>query len=137
MDDICSSINPEQEGRQLTEEIDALLNSGGFKVKDTSQDAFGACSYIRFVVAKSRVASLKQLTIPRLELQAAVLAVRLAKTIKDECRFQISKTKFFVDSQMVFFMDVQVVSAKFGEIQSLSDPSEWCYVLGTNNVAND
>ena len=54
---------------------------------DTSEDAFGACAYIHqkmkqntyevnFFAAKSRVAPLKQLTIPRLELQAAVLTSR-------------------------------------------------------------
>ena len=56
---------------------------------DASQAAFGACAYIRqktrdgkfdvkCITAKSRVAPLSQLTIPRLELQAAVLASRLA-----------------------------------------------------------
>ena len=62
---------------------------------DASRDAFGACSYLRwkkssgdyesrFMSAKSRVAPLKELTIPRLELQAAVLASRLYKTIIEE-----------------------------------------------------
>ena len=67
---------------------------------DASQEAFGACAYVRqktkqstyevnFVAAKSRVAPLKQLTIPRLELQAAV-ASRLAKTIVKECTIQFA-----------------------------------------------
>ncbi|XP_022799900.1 uncharacterized protein LOC111337801 [Stylophora pistillata] len=54
---------------------------------DASQHAFGACVYsrqkiseekyqVRLITAKSRVAPLKQLSIPRLELQAAVLASR-------------------------------------------------------------
>ena len=62
---------------------------------DASRLAFGACAYVRwqlsdgtfgvrFVAAKSRVAPLKELTIPRLELQSAVLASRLAKTILEE-----------------------------------------------------
>ncbi|XP_068720636.1 uncharacterized protein [Montipora capricornis] len=66
---------------------------------DASQEAFRACAYIRqktkqgtyevnFVAAKSRVAPLKQLTIPRLELQAAVLASRFAKTIVKEFTIQ-------------------------------------------------
>ena len=63
---------------------------------DASQDAFGTCTYIRqemkqntyevnFVAAKSRVAPLKQLTVPCLELQVAVLDSRLMKTIVTEC----------------------------------------------------
>ena len=59
---------------------------------DASQEAFGTCAYVRwvlhdgsygvrFVAAKSRIAPLKQITIPRLELQTAVLATRLGKTI--------------------------------------------------------
>ena len=76
---------------------------------DASREAFGACAYIRqktkqntyevkLVAAKSRVAPLKQLTIPRLELQAAVLASRLAKSIQEESRIQFKDVKFFTDS---------------------------------------
>ena len=71
---------------------------------DASQEAFGACAYIRqknkqktyevkFVVAKYRVAPLKQLTIPRLEFQAAVLASRLAKSIQEESRIEFEEVK--------------------------------------------
>ena len=59
---------------------------------DASKKAFGACAYFtwrtesneyvtRFIAAKSRVAPLKPLTIPRLELQAAVLPTRLSQSI--------------------------------------------------------
>ena len=55
---------------------------------DASKEAFGTCAYlrwevseksydVRFVAAKSRVAPLKELSIPRLELQAAVLVVQV------------------------------------------------------------
>ncbi|XP_014672985.1 PREDICTED: uncharacterized protein LOC106813368, partial [Priapulus caudatus] len=55
---------------------------------DASEDAFGAVAYmrwelndgsvgVRFMAAKSRVAPLRHLSIPRLELQAAVVASRL------------------------------------------------------------
>ena len=64
---------------------------------DSSRKAFRACAYIRwqiengkfeskFIAAKCRVAPLKELTIPRLELQSAVLASRLAKSILEESR---------------------------------------------------
>ena len=61
---------------------------------DASRKAFGACAYpkwnlndgkfgVPFVSAKSRVTPLKELIIPRLELQAAVIASRLGSTIID------------------------------------------------------
>ena len=76
---------------------------------DASQYAFGACAYsqlrvnddqyqVRLIAAKSRVAPLKQLSIPQLELQAAVLASRLAKTIQEESRMKFQAVKFFTDS---------------------------------------
>jgi hypothetical protein len=70
---------------------------------DASVEAFGACSYIRwkladggfgvrFIAAKSRVSPLKQLTIPRLELQGAVLASRLSKSILEETRLKFERS---------------------------------------------
>ncbi|KAK3739287.1 hypothetical protein QZH41_007134 [Actinostola sp. cb2023] len=71
-----------------------------------SQAAFGACAYtrwqisdgtfgVRFVAAKSRVAPIKALTIPRLELQAAVLASRLSRTIQEESKMMFQRVIFF------------------------------------------
>ena len=79
---------------------------------DASREAFGTCAYlrsedptgavnVRFVAAKSRVAPLKELTIPRLELQAAVLASRLCKTIEREVRIQLKESILFTDSAIV------------------------------------
>ncbi|CAB3988254.1 PREDICTED: uncharacterized protein LOC107356511 [Paramuricea clavata] len=101
-----------------------------------SIEAFGTCAYSRwplgdgtfgvtFIAAKSRVAPLKQLTIPRLELQAAVLATRLGKTIAEESRFQFEKVVYFLDSMIVI-----------GEIQSNSDTLQWKHIPGEVNVAD-
>ena len=79
---------------------------------DASRGAFGTCAYLRsetspgnievkFVAAKSRVAPLKELTIPRLELQAAVLASRLCKAIEREIRIQLQENILFTDSAIV------------------------------------
>ena len=79
---------------------------------DASRYAFGTCAYVRweigeekydvrFLAAKPRVAPLKELSIPRLELQAAVLAARLYKSIRSESRIKFEKVIFFTDSQIV------------------------------------
>lgn len=58
---------------------------------DASENAYGTVTYTRlqndrnqvhtaFVLGKARVSPLKQVTIPRLELTAAVLAVKVDKT---------------------------------------------------------
>lgn len=71
--------------------------------------AFGICAFlrwkmdddkygVRFVTGKSRVAPLKKLTITRLELQAAVMAVQLRATIEEETTLKISETVFMTDS---------------------------------------
>ena len=122
---------------------------------DASTEAFGACSYVRwkledghfavrFIAAKSRVAPLKQLTIPRLELQGAVLATRLSKSILEETRFKFDRTIFFLDSQIVLAWIrgegrkfKPFVSIRVSEIQSNSDPATWRYLPGDHNVADD
>ncbi len=61
----------------------------------TSESTYGTASYIVLVddqgktscslmMAKSRVAPLTQITIPRLELTAAVVAVKVDKMLQDE-----------------------------------------------------
>ena len=103
-----------------------------------------AMSMSRFIAAKSRVARLKPLTIPCLELQAAVLATRLYQSIAEESRMQFEKVVFFSDSNIVLsWIRSQArefkpfVSARVAEIQSNSDPSQWRHVPGELNVADD
>ena len=121
---------------------------------DSSEDAFGSCAYarwqlssgeydVRFIAAKSRVAPLKRLTIPRLELQGAVLASPLCKTIVDESRFQFEKVILFLDSKIVLAWIRSearrfkpFVSVRVGEIQTNTDPSQWKHIPG-ENVADD
>ena len=134
---------------------DATERPSLYIFSDASQEAFGACAYIRqktndgrfdvrFITAKSRVAPLRQLTIPRLELQAAVLASRLAKTIQVESRINFNGITFFTDS-MITLGWIQshsrnfkpFVSARIGEIQSNSNPNQWRHISSQDNVADD
>ena len=122
---------------------------------DASNEAFGSCAYarrqtsngeydVRFIAAKSRVAPLKRLTIPRLELHGAVLASRLYKTIVQESRFQFEKVILFLDSEIVLAWIRSearkfkpFVSVRVGEIQTNTDPSQWKHIPRELNVADD
>ena len=54
-----------------------------------------------FVAAKTRVALVSSLSIPKLEFQAAVLSVELGNMIKQEHVFDISAVYFWSDSSAV------------------------------------
>ena len=122
---------------------------------DTSRVAFGTCAYVRwklfegkfgvrFVAARSRVAPLKELTIPRLELQAAVMASRLGKTIITESRILFEAVIYFSDSRVVLtWIKGQprsykpFVSSRISEIQDKSQPDQWFHCPTLLNVADD
>lgn len=78
---------------------------------DASEEAFVAVAYLRvknnnlfdvtFICAKTRCAPTKLLSVPRFELQAAVLAVRIAKTILETHNIAFSNIFFWSDSRTV------------------------------------
>ena len=79
---------------------------------DASQVAYGAVACVRFMsanrqihcsflTAKSRLAHVKPMTIPRLELSAAVLAVRIDRALHEELELTIDKSVFWSDSTAV------------------------------------
>ncbi|PIK44782.1 hypothetical protein BSL78_18362 [Apostichopus japonicus] len=119
---------------------------------DASEDAFGAVAYtrweeddgnhgVRFISAKSRVAPLKYLSIPRLELQAAVVASRLYATIKEEMSVQFERVIFLSDSIIALSwirgqsrQYKSFVANRVAEIQSQTDPSDWRHIPGEHNL---
>ncbi|KHJ40299.1 Pao retrotransposon peptidase [Trichuris suis] len=122
---------------------------------DASDLAFGAVVYIRFqkkdgspstslVMSKSRVAPRRVLTIPRLELQAAVLAVRLGHTAADVMSIDSSGTTYWTDSMTVLKrlkIDTRklkpFVAHRVSEILANSEVSQWRHVPGKWNPADD
>ena len=99
---------------------------------DASMQGYGAVSYLRlvdedgkinvsFLVGKSRVTSLKPVTIPRLELTAAVLAVKLSRQIQEELEITIHSITFWTDSTV---------------IHHLLNPSQWRHVGTKCNPAD-
>ncbi|XP_054259735.1 uncharacterized protein LOC128984441 [Macrosteles quadrilineatus] len=121
---------------------------------DASEEAYAAVSYLRhgcargayktmLVMARAKVAPLKQTTIPRLELQAAVLGCRIACSIIKDIDLTISRQIFWSDSVTVLHwlksdprQFKQYVSNRIGEIQDLSKPEEWRWVPSKQNPAD-
>ena len=79
---------------------------------DNSLFGYGAVSYLRlenvtgdvycsFIMGKSRLAPIKSVTIPRLELSAAVVAARLDQICRKELTFNIDESKFWTDGTCV------------------------------------
>ena len=79
---------------------------------DASEKSYGAVAYIRvedskgkvqvaFVMARSCVAPKKQLSIPRLELCAALSGAQLAKILLTELTLPVSKPTLWTDSTTV------------------------------------
>ena len=122
---------------------------------DASTKAFAAVAYWRFILpnkyyhvafimAKGRVAPLKLTTIPRLELQAAVLAIQIAKTIIEEHRLKIIRRVFWSDSQTVLHWIKKdprefkiYVANRLTEIHENSENLEWRWVPTGENPADD
>ncbi|XP_070067166.1 uncharacterized protein [Drosophila virilis] len=58
---------------------------------------------MKWVASKTRVAPLKPVSIPRMELMAAVLGLRLAKCIQKEMSVRIHRRTFWTDSKDVLY----------------------------------
>jgi hypothetical protein len=121
---------------------------------DASEKAYGASAYFRFdvngkvyvahVMGKSKVAPIKKLTTPQLELLAAVLGIRLAELIKRLHTFLIIETIFLSDSKCVIswictkkYDFKSFVAVRIGEILDCSSRRQWYYVPSKENVADD
>ena len=95
-------------------------------------------------MARKCVAPLKQLSMPRLELQAAVLAVRLNCLIKQELTVNIEDTVFWSDSKTVLQYIANesrqfhtFVANRVSKIHDASSLAQWRHVPGHLNPADD
>lgn len=113
---------------------------------DSSQEAYGAFCYVRhlykdgsltcrLVASKVSVAPLQAVSIPRLELMAAVAGLKLVQTVGQVLGIDKSKWVFWSDSMDVLHW-IRGKSRKFkpfvahqvGEIQGSTNPERWRYV---------
>ncbi|XP_051172885.1 uncharacterized protein LOC127289150 [Leptopilina boulardi] len=120
---------------------------------DASVQAFAAAAYLRMegeneirvtlVTSKTRVAPIKLLTVPRLELQSAVMAARLAAFVRKEHNLNIDKVVFWSDSQTALSWIksdarkyLPFVAHRIAEILDITSPTDWRWVPTKDNVAD-
>nr|CAH0103284.1 unnamed protein product [Daphnia galeata] len=110
---------------------------------DASTLGFGSFIYLRvtyatdvvtvnFVSSKSHVAPLRPLTVPKFELQGAIVALRLVKFIKSSLRITINQIFYWSDSKTVLqwifsktCLFQTFVANRLSEILEHSRPIEW------------
>ncbi|XP_025829218.1 uncharacterized protein LOC112904129 [Agrilus planipennis] len=121
---------------------------------DASESAYGACIYARSIdscenvrvqllCAKTRVAPLKTITIPKLEFCAALLSAELTQKVKTALNTKIDACHHWSDSTITLawirsspHLWKIFVSNRVAQIQSLTDVHSWCYVNTNENPAD-
>ncbi|KAL9975233.1 hypothetical protein ACROYT_G012367 [Oculina patagonica] len=129
-------------------------NLGWDEPLNASEVGYGTSSYLRvenpdgrvhcaFVMGKARNAPVKFVSIPRLELQAAVLATRMCKMLREELELNIDRTFLWTHSEIVLHYlknekrRLQTfVANRVEEIKEHSLVQDWNHVPGTLNPAD-
>ena len=120
---------------------------------DSSEEVFCAVAFlcalvktsfetqVAFVFRKARGAPMKALFIPKLELQAALLATRLKEDVLKVLTIPVSNTFIWTDSTTVLkwlnsdSMQPTFVANRVGEILESTTVDQWFYVLSGDNPA--
>ena len=122
---------------------------------DASELGFASVAYLRiqlsssqfvchFLAAKSHLAPVKKvLTIPKLELQGAVMSVRLSQTLQSELDVKLSRVVYWTDALTVlrYIQNDEkrwkiFVANRIAEIRENTEPKQWKFVPGPQNPAD-
>lgn len=161
-EDICTEWRKFRKDLELVERIEVprFLNPflatkfELFGYADASKDAYGMCLYLKSICengnsskmlmySKSRVAPLGPITIPRLELEAALLLAEGVRTVLDSVDLKFERIRLFSDSRVVLawlqtdIIKLQIyVANRVRKIRNLSEAHEWNYVSTKQNPAD-
>ncbi|XP_057366955.1 uncharacterized protein LOC130687814 [Daphnia carinata] len=121
---------------------------------DASEEAYAAVLYVQSVFSSGQVvirqvkptnklAPKKTISVPKLELNAALLGARMTQAVQQALPAHIHRRRFWTDSSTVrnwirtAAANYQVfVSNRIGEIQTITDEGEWRFVPGRLNPAD-
>ena len=136
-------------------EFEDLLKIEIHSFADASEKGIGAVSYLRmvnvknevhvsFLMAKSRVAPIRAMSIPRLELTAAVVAANVTTMLKNELNYDNLQTVLYTASEVVLgYINNEArrfhtyVSNRVQHIRDHTEPEQWHHVSGKNNPADE
>ena len=101
-------------------------------------------AHVRLVAGKTRVAPLKELSIPRLELMSARILAQLMHTVKNALQSQVKLdgVRFWLDSKTALSWIQnkgewnQFVRHRVNEILKLTDKEDWAYCSTEENPAD-
>ena len=121
---------------------------------DASPGAYGVVTFLqfackndnvicRFIFSKARLASFKTISIPRLELRAAVLAVQIDQILQRELTLPNCRAIFWIDSTTVLQMISNTnkrfpvfVANRLTRIEEHTSVDQWRYVPSKKNLAD-
>ena len=120
---------------------------------DASETAYCAAAYMRTIKAngcsmslmasKTRVAPLKKITLPRLELLGALIGARLGNYLLKLLNMERPKLNLWTDSTITLHWIKSsakqwkpFVANRVAEIQTLSEPVNWRHCSGKDNPAD-
>ena len=136
------------------DDLGPVANAQLHHFSDASQKGYGQCSYLRLtdknnqvtsalVMAKSRVVPTKAITIPRLELTAALTSVRVSEFLNKELTYESVQNFYWTDSRVVLGYVVNeskrfhvFVANRIQEIREKTEVQEWHYVPSKSNPAD-
>ncbi|GFW68991.1 integrase catalytic domain-containing protein [Trichonephila clavipes] len=146
------NINNIEIPRRILVAFPEVIEIHGFA--DASERCYGAAVYcksknlksetlVRLITSKSRVAPIKSLTIPRLELCAAVLLAKLVKRVVAALQLETAELYLWLDSMIVLAwlrkepMDLKTfVQNRVAKIQELYPNQLWRHVPSDQNSAD-
>lgn len=136
------------------EEFGSIQSAQLHHFADASEDGYATASYLlltnhdnkkhcSLLIGKSRVTPLKHVTIPRLELTAAVIAVKMDKMLRQELKVPLEESVFWTDSTTVLrYLTNEsarfktFVANRVTTIRDHSHPNQWHYVNSALNPAD-
>ena len=129
--------------KRKTKDLIALCESGGFRLTKWSSNIRKVLSSLPEQERAKEIKNLKPVTIPRLELNTATIAVKMDNLMKGELRMDLKESVLWTDSTTVLqYIDNDgarfktFVANRVSTIRENTRPAQWTYVNTASNPAD-